>query len=154
MKVHTMTWFPEDVTEAQTVCALRILGYEYERSADLLLSGLIEPIVKSRVLLTDQNANFAAFFGLQRFLHKWGYLTKYAAEHFAYAFLFLHLYRPERRARLRVRLPHAQRQARGQDEGRFLPRGAAHAEAVADDLCRRRTCPTPIKDAEMVLTRT
>ena len=67
-----MTCFSEDVTEAQTVCALRFLGYEYERSADLVLSGLIEPIVKSRVLHTDQNANFAAFFGLQRFLHKWG----------------------------------------------------------------------------------
>ena len=92
-----MTCFPEDVTEAQTVCALRFLGYEYERSADLVLSGLIEPIVKSRVLHTDQNANFAAFFGLQRFLHKWGgeYLTKYADEHFAYDFLFLHLYRLE-----------------------------------------------------------
>lgn len=37
--------------------------------------------------------NFMAFFGLQRYLHKWGgeYLSKYANEHIAYDFLFLSL---------------------------------------------------------------
>ena len=100
-----MTWFPEEITEAQTVCALRFLGYEYEKASGLEvphstgggLSKLIEPIVRSRVLYTEQNANFAAFFGLQRFLHKWGgeYLTKYSDQHLAYDLLFLHLYRFE-----------------------------------------------------------
>lgn len=43
---------------------------------------------------SSNNDNFAAFFGLQRFLHKWRgeYLTKYSEEHIAYDFLFLHLY--------------------------------------------------------------
>ncbi|MBF2073005.1 MAG: hypothetical protein IGS50_04475 [Synechococcales cyanobacterium C42_A2020_086] len=47
-----------------------------------------------RTLHSSNNDNFAALFGLQRFLHKWGgeYLTKYSKEHIAYDFLFLHLY--------------------------------------------------------------
>jgi len=54
-----------------------------------------QPIIDSLVLHKDENANFAAFFALQRGLHKWGgeYLTKYSKEHIAYDFLFLHLYR-------------------------------------------------------------
>ena len=46
------------------------------------------------ILFKDINKNLAAFFGLQRYLHKWGgeYLTEYAEEHIAYDFLFLHLY--------------------------------------------------------------
>lgn len=96
-----MIVFPDEVTHAQTLCALRFLGYEYEsavlRSAGGGFPGLTQPIVQSFVLHTDQNTNFAAFFALQRFLHKWGgeYLTKYADEHLAYDFLFLHLYRVE-----------------------------------------------------------
>ena len=50
--------------------------------------------MKSLTLHVKQEDNLAAFFALQRFLHKWGgeHLTKYADEHIAYDFLFLHLY--------------------------------------------------------------
>lgn len=99
-----MIVFPSEVTHAQTLCALRFLGWEYEiavfgdtGSCGGGLSQLLGPIVQSLVLHTDQNANFAVFFALQRYLHKWGgeRLTKYSDEHLAYDFLFLHLYRTE-----------------------------------------------------------
>ena len=95
-------YFPHEVTEAQSICALRFKGYDYERAVGISdneatavgLSNLMEPVVKEVILHQSQNDNFAAFFGLQRFLHKWGgeYLTKYSEEQIAYDFLFLHLY--------------------------------------------------------------
>ena len=95
-------YFPHEVTEAQSICALRFKGYDYERAVGISdnkatgggLSKLIEPVVKELILHQSQNDNFAAFFGLQRFLHKWGgeYLTKYSEEQIAYDFLFLYLY--------------------------------------------------------------
>ncbi|MBN8461116.1 MAG: hypothetical protein J0M04_25095 [Verrucomicrobia bacterium] len=98
MKAH-----PEHVTEAQIVCALRFQGYEYveakygqnEGEPPTGFPTLIQPVVDSLTLHERQEDNFAAFFGLQRFLFKWGgeYLTMYADEHIAFDFLFLHLYR-------------------------------------------------------------
>jgi hypothetical protein len=98
-------YFPRHVTEAQSVCALRFQGYEYEQfigsSVDGTTGGglakLIKPVVEELILHQSHNDNFAAFFGLQRFLHKFGgeYLTKYSKEHIAYDFLFLHLYSHE-----------------------------------------------------------
>ena len=93
---------PEHVSEAQTICALRFKGYEYEEAVGLVepgevgmgLAQLVKPIVDTRMFHSDQNLNFASFFGLQRFLHKWGgeRHTKYSDEYFAYDLLFLHLY--------------------------------------------------------------
>jgi len=77
---------------------LRFLGYEYEQATRIAtgrgFSHFTEPVVKSLTLHVKQEDNLAAFFALQRFLHKWGgeHLTKYADEHIAYDFLFLHLY--------------------------------------------------------------
>lgn len=98
----SILYFPREVTEAQSVCALRFQGYEYERSIGVVtneatgggLARLIKPVVEELTVHSSNNDNFAAFFGLQRFLHKWGgeYLTKYSEEHIAYDFLFLHLY--------------------------------------------------------------
>jgi hypothetical protein len=98
MKAH-----PEHVTEAQIVCALRFQGYEYVEANYEQVQGevstgfptLIQPVVESLTLHERQEDNFAAFFGLQRYLFKWGgeYLTMYADEHIAFDFLFLHLYR-------------------------------------------------------------
>ncbi len=95
----------ETVREAQDVCALRFLGYEYEVAAGISspvnsgagLSKLITPVVESLILHDSDNDNFAAFFGLQRHLGKWGgeTLTKYSGEHVAFDFLFLHLYQKE-----------------------------------------------------------
>jgi hypothetical protein len=100
-----MNTFPEHVEEAQIVCALRFQGYEYEESirsevADETLGGfplLIRPVVDSLTLHDRQENNFAAFFGLQRYLFKWGgeRLTKFSEEHVAFDFLFLHLYRTD-----------------------------------------------------------
>lgn len=93
--------FPTDVVAAQCACALRFQGNEYVQSLGGGFPGLIDPVVKERVLYEDQNHNFAAFFGLQRFLYKWGgeQYTNYSDEHMAFDFLFLHLYRlePEQR---------------------------------------------------------
>jgi len=94
--------------DAQNVCALRFLGYEYEIAVGISsqaitgagLSKLIQPVVESLLLHESDNDNFAAFFGLQRYLGKWGgdHLTKYAEEHLAFDFLFLHLYLKEPQA--------------------------------------------------------
>lgn len=98
----SILYFPSEVTEAQSICALRFQGYEYECSINTAaseatggyLAELIKPVVEELTLHNSNNDNFAALFGLQRFLHKWGgeYLTKYSKEHIAYDFLFLHLY--------------------------------------------------------------
>jgi hypothetical protein len=98
MKAH-----PEHVTEATIACALRFRGSEYVEANHGQLQGmagkgfptLIQPVVEALSLHVRPEDNFAAFFGLQRFLFKWGgeYLTMYAEEHIAFDFLFLHLYR-------------------------------------------------------------
>lgn len=99
-----MVEFPEEVTECQIARALRFDGYAYENrngpdpeATGAVLQRLAEPIIASLTLHQDQEQNFAAFFGLQRFLFKWGgeYLTKYTDEHLAFDFLFLHLYGAE-----------------------------------------------------------
>ena len=88
-----------EIRAAESICALRFMGYDYEEKTGLYEKGglpsVAQPIIDSLVLHKDENANFAAFFALQRGLHKWGgeYLTKYSEEHIAYDFLFLHLYR-------------------------------------------------------------
>ncbi len=98
-----MEFFPDNIDEVQIVCALRFLGWEYEQAVikkresangEGLLS-VIEPIVKTMTFHDCQEDNFAAFFGLQRFLFKWGgeHQTKYSADHLAFDLLFLHLYR-------------------------------------------------------------
>lgn len=94
-----MKWFPMEIRRAESICALRFSGYEFEQASRLHerggLASLAQPVIDTLVLHGDQNANFAAFFALQRGLHKWGgeRCTKYSEEHIAYDFLFLHLYR-------------------------------------------------------------
>ena len=93
--------FNGDIIEAMLVCALRFDGYRYlevvhrELSKETDFSPLVGPLVDTLSFHTDPNDNFAAFFALQRFLHKWGgeHLTKYSREHMAYDRLFLMLYR-------------------------------------------------------------
>ena len=91
--------FPFQITDAMNACALRFLGYEYEKSflrnqntdTKESLVELATSIVESLVLYDDQNKNMAAFFALQRGLFKGGgeYLTKYADEHLAFVFVLL-----------------------------------------------------------------
>lgn len=100
---------PDNISEVQTVCALRFQGYEYEETAGMAVEGvtggglerLIEPLVETLNLHSAQDDNFAAFFGLQRYLFKWGgeRLPRESKEHIAFDFLFLHLYRLEPPAR-------------------------------------------------------
>ena len=50
-------YFPHEVTEAQSICALRFKGYDYERAVGISdneatgrsLSKLIEPVVKELI---------------------------------------------------------------------------------------------------------
>lgn len=98
-----MEHFPEKVTKSQNICALRFNGYDYEQASGIAeqdatgggLSKLITPVIETLTLHEAEEKNFAAFFGLQRYLFKWGgeYLTKYSEKHIAFDFLFLHLYR-------------------------------------------------------------
>ena len=94
-------YLPIEVSTAQTVCALRFQGYEYAESVkssfNEVIKNLVLPIVENLVLHRLDSDNFAAFFGLQRYLHKWGgeQLTKQSKEHRAYDYLFLHLYTRE-----------------------------------------------------------
>jgi hypothetical protein len=135
--------FPPDVSDAQTICALRFAGYEYEKARGLEKPGsfgagshaLAQPIIETLTLHTDQNENFLAFFGLQRFLFKWGgeRLTKYSREHIAFDFLFLHLYRLD---------PHAEFQSEEhmlQWHRQYSPRAEAIAAVVRNSF-RRLGC--------------
>ena len=80
-----LLYFPDNITEAQPICALRFQGYKYEQSLGSSANGgtgqglanLIAPVAEELTLHGSNDDNFAAFFGLQRFLHKWGgeYLT-------------------------------------------------------------------------------
>jgi hypothetical protein len=89
--------FDDDITEAMLLCALRFDGYSYLEVVHPKLSKEtnFSPLVETLSLHSDLNDNFAAFFALQRYLHKWGgaRLTKYSREHVAYDHLFLMLYR-------------------------------------------------------------
>lgn len=70
--------FPNDIVKAQSICALRFQGYEYEKSIGISSGGetikglpeLIAPVVNELTLHGSNNENFAAFFGLQRYLSK------------------------------------------------------------------------------------
>ena len=89
--------FDDDVTEAMLVCALRFDGYSYLEVVHPKLSKEtnFSPLVETLSFHGDLNDNFAVFFALQSYLHKWGgeCLTKYSREHWAYDHLFLMLYR-------------------------------------------------------------
>ena len=132
--------FPSSVTEAQTICALRFQGYGYEKFVGASSSGetseglarFTAPVVNSLTLHSSNSDNFAAFFGLQRYLHKWGgeYLTKYSEAHIAYDFLFLHLYSHEPPEPFR----HNEYCRRWQDD--FLPRAESIAALVRESFRR------------------
>jgi len=83
--------------QAMWTCALRFTGHEYvERKYPK--SGfpeIIKPVVSQRLFHDDDLDNLAAFFGLQRYLGKWGgdSLTPWSEHHIAYRLLFLHCYR-------------------------------------------------------------
>jgi hypothetical protein len=89
--------FPSPITNIELTCALRFDGYLYIEETDQQFPQLNEPIVDSQRMHEDPLKNFAVFFALQRFLHKWGgeRLTKYSSEHHAYDLLYLHLYKIE-----------------------------------------------------------
>ncbi len=137
----SLLYFPDEVRKAESVCALRFQGYEYEQSIGISVDGttggglakLTKPIVEKLILHSSNNDNFAAFFGLQRFLHKWGgeYLTKYSQEHIAYDFLFLHLYSYDPPKSFR----HAEYCLQWQED--FLPRIESIAAIVRKSFRRR-----------------
>lgn len=89
--------FPCDIVETELICALRFDGYAYEETSGLNIGNLPAPMVETGQFYEDSLKNFATFFILQRYLHKWGgdSLTKYTAEHIAYDLLYLHLYQLE-----------------------------------------------------------
>lgn len=136
---------PEEVQHAQDVCALRFQGYEYvvavgisiPASTGAGLSKLIQPVVESLIMHESENDNFAAFFGLQRFLGKWGgdRLTKYAAEHVAFDFLFLHLYQKEVPAQF-LNADYSEMWNR-----EFKPHSGAIAAVVRKSFIRVGLCP-------------
>ncbi len=100
-----LTWFPDEIRVIQDTCALRFLGYQYENGAlrrgdcggARSLAELSRELIDSLAFYQDDLKNFAVFFALQRGLGKWGgeRLTKYSNEHYAFDFLFLHLYKRE-----------------------------------------------------------
>lgn len=92
-----------DLEKVLTACALRFDGYAYDewrRKSDPKWKGLpwlYDRIRQSGKLRGDDSENFATFFGLQRFLCKWGgeQLGWDSIERRIYARLFLHLYQKE-----------------------------------------------------------
>lgn len=92
-----MLYFPPEVSNIQNICALRFEGWEYINNfiGEDRLVEVLNDFKKTLVILPRELDNFALYFALQRYLGKWGgeRLTKYAQEHYAFDFLFLHLYR-------------------------------------------------------------
>ena len=90
---------PQEVQETLTVCSLRFDGDRWlaERHPDAAddFSPYAAPVVETLCLHADEEENFAACFGLQRGLCKWGgeMLPPVSREHVAWRYLFLHLYR-------------------------------------------------------------
>ena len=89
----------DSADDAMSFCALRFDGWKYvERRGDpRILSKLSMKFVETLQASSDSAENHAAFFALQRYLHKWGgeQLAEDARERKAYKFLFLHLYLAE-----------------------------------------------------------
>ena len=89
---------PDEVTETMIVCALRFDGYRWLKGVrgddEIDFPPWTVPVVDTLVFHDDENANFATFFALQRWLFKWGgeTLPYSAPDHTAFRFLFLHLY--------------------------------------------------------------
>jgi len=90
-------FFPSEIEDVQTACALRFDGYLYQEKTGIEFPDLNKPIKATRRMYKDPLKNFAVFFALQRFLCKWGgeQLTKQSPEHMAYDFLYLQLYQIE-----------------------------------------------------------
>ncbi len=138
--------FPSEINVAQTVCALRFQGYEYEEAitssrtegVGAQLQALAQPVIGRLVLHARESDNFAAFFYLQRFLFKWGgaQLDKLAAEHMAFDFLFLHLYRSDP--------PPEFQEDKYMTQWRrdFAPRAEEIAAYLRKSFARRRRVPT------------
>lgn len=100
-----MEEYPDHVSEAQKVCALRFDAFSYEKSRGAVIPGapgqalafIIEPVIESRRFSDNQAENFAAFFLLHRALYQSGHGRQPETESLAvtYDLLFLHLYRSE-----------------------------------------------------------
>lgn len=88
-----------DLDYAISVCALRFLGNDFvdRKCPESGFPALIEPVVSNLLFHDDDLDNLAVFFGLQRYLGKWGGegCTPWSREHTAYRLLFLHCYRME-----------------------------------------------------------
>ena len=92
--------FPSHITYVLTCCACRFDGDRYLRDSgldmlsDRILNDLSRPIIDKLTMHDDVYKNFAAFYSLQRFLHRGfgSHLTKFSIEHIAYDFLYLHLF--------------------------------------------------------------
>jgi hypothetical protein len=97
--------YPDHVSEAQKVCALRFDAFSYEKSRGTVIPGapgqalafIIEPLIETRRFSGNQAENFAAFFLLHRALYQSGHGRQPETESLSvtYDLLFLHLYRAE-----------------------------------------------------------
>jgi len=103
MKVnHIEHWMLE--RRVLTACALRFDGWKYWKKRcrhygvpDNDMRPLVLPGVDTRAFHEEPLDNHAAFFGLQRFLGKFGgeRHTPFTVEHIVFRMLFLHLYRED-----------------------------------------------------------
>lgn len=89
---------PDEVLNTMHACALRFDGFAWlktkQSEGQLDFTPYMEPLTQTLTFHEDTEANFAAFFALQRCLFKWGgdRLPPSAPEHTAFRFLFLHLH--------------------------------------------------------------
>lgn len=123
-------------------CALRFDGWQYEIDMGLENNGglqsLVEPILEGRRLHPDPNDNLAAFFGIQRYLYKWGgdRLAPHSREHVAFRLLFLDVYRYEIPEKYRKE-PYWQ-----EWEDAYRPRQEHYAAIIRETFQRKGRGPT------------
>ncbi len=141
-KLHPVNFLPQDVVNAMVTCSLRFNGYKWLEARHpgrtTTFAPFVDPIVKTLRLHTDEEANFAACFALQRFLCKWGgeMLAPDSREHVAWRYLFLHLY--ARKTPSEFCDPAKQNEW----ERDHAPQAEAHAAVVRKRCCSmtRRSC--------------
>jgi hypothetical protein len=123
-------------------CALRFDGWQYEIDTGLYnnagLQSLVEPILEGRRFHSDPNDNLAAFFGIQRYLYKWGgdRLAPHSREHVAFRLLFLDVYRYEIPEKYRNE-PYWQ-----EWEDAYRPRQEHYAAIIRETFQRKGRGPT------------
>ena len=140
-----MSLATEEENHILTYCALRFNGDAYlalrNMDGNRWQFPMVTDDIEDTMIFPEEDLEcLAAFYGMQRYLGKWGgeYLSETSREHIAYRLLFLHCYRMEIPLGLRTR------QWYPVWESDYLPRREECAAIIRQTLGRRIIGPEQI----------